>query len=329
MKVTYYFRSPASQYFSIERVFRTVIKSMPSDVEARVVYSKYGRGFLRRVYNMFEARRRQEDINHITGDVHYLAMLLDPARTVLTVHDCGILERLKGWRREIARLLWFEWPVRHVAMVTVISDRTRNDLLRYTSCPPSKITVIPNPIPPDFRLCLKPLSKELPDLLQVGTSDNKNVENVAMALRGIRCHLTVIGRLSARQVALLESCQVNYSAAADISDSEVLDRYRQCDAVVFCSTYEGFGMPIIEANAIGRPVVTSDIEPLRSIAGGAACLVDPHDVASMRAGIMRVLTDTTYRNQLIQLGILNAAQYDARAVALRYRELYGKLRGQT
>jgi glycosyltransferase involved in cell wall biosynthesis len=322
--ITYYYRKPSALY-SIERVFETIRHAMPASVVTRSVYCRYRRGLAGLLYNMAEARARQSEINHITGDIHYLAMALDRRRTLLTICDCVTLTHLRGWRRELARLIWYEWPTRCAAAVTVISERTKAELMSCTSCPESRITVVPVPLPPEFRPCRKPFSEKEPQLLQVGTRENKNVENVARALAGLECHLTIVGRLSDQQVSLLESNRIRYTALADLSDSEMLDAYRKTDIVLFCSTYEGFGMPIIEANGIGRPVIASDIDPLRDTAGGAACLVNPYEVESIRAGVRRVIDDAEYREELIARGFANASRFDAAAIAKRYADLYERL----
>lgn len=298
---------------------------MPASVVIRSVYCRFRRGLTGLLYNLVEARGRQSDINHITGDIHYLAIALDRRRTLLTICDCVTLTYLHGWRRKLARLIWYEWPTRCAAAVTVISERTKTELLSCTSCPESKITVIPVPLPPEFGACSKPFCEREPQLLQVGTRENKNIENVVRALAGIECHLTIVGRLSDPQISALKSNGVRYTELADLSDSEMIEAYRKADIVLFCSTYEGFGMPIIEANAIGRPVVASDIEPLRDTAGGAACLVNPNEVDSIRAGIRRVIEDAEYREELITRGFENAARFDPAAIAKRYSELYERL----
>lgn len=298
---------------------------MPAAVTVRKEYCRYRRGLSGYLYNMWEARRRQSDLNHITGDVHYLALALSGRRTILTIHDCGTLHQLTGWRRRWARLLWFEWPVRRVAAVTVISEATRRELLAVTSCPAAKVTVIPDPLPSGFSAHPKTRLHEVPRLLQIGTRANKNVERLAAALAGIPCHLTLVGHLTGQQRNLLDSNRVSYSSLADISDANLLSLYRDTDLVMFCSTYEGFGLPVIEAQGVGRAVVASDIEPIREIAGDAACLVDPYSFESIRAGVLRVLGDSRYREDLIARGFENAARFEARTVAGAYHKLYQKM----
>jgi glycosyltransferase involved in cell wall biosynthesis len=92
--------------------------------------------------------------------------------------------------------------------------------------------------------------------------------------------------------------------------------------VVFASTYEGFGLPIVEANATGRPVITSNICSMPEIAGSAACFVDPSDCSSIRQGILRVMNDDGYRADLIGRGLENVKRFRADTIAAQYAALY-------
>jgi glycosyltransferase involved in cell wall biosynthesis len=120
----------------------------------------------------------------------------------------------------------------------------------------------------------------------------------------------------------LEHSGIEHEWAAGLSDAEVAGKYREADLVVFCSTFEGFGMPIIEAQAVGRPVVTSNIEPMSEVAGGAACLVDPYDDHSMREGILRVIEEPAYREDLVRRGFENVKRFSAGEIGRRYVRLY-------
>ena len=319
--VTYFFRKQTI-FHSIERVFDTVIGAMPPRVSYRRVKSPFARGIFGRIVNIMHAWFHRDSINHITGDVQYLALGLPRRRTVLTVHDLASVKLTSGWRRELLRFLWFELPLRRVAAVTAISEATKRDILALTSCPESRISVIPNPLPTQFTFSPAADISDLPRLLQIGTTDVKNIGNLVRALNGVHCQLTIIGRLSKMQVALLAENKINYTTESGLTDSQIVEAYRRADIVVFCSIMEGFGMPIIEANAIGRPVVTSDIEPMRTVARGAACLVNPYDVGSIRAGIERVIGDSAYREELVRLGRINADRYSPSHVAAQYLSVY-------
>ena len=84
-------------------------------------------------------------------------------------------------------------------------------------------------------------------------------------------------------------------------------------------------MPIIEANAMGRPIVTSNIRPHCDVAGAAACLVNPYDVQAIRTGIQRVIDDAAYRDQLILAGFENVERYSSKRIAARYSAVYAEV----
>ena len=76
-----------------------------------------------------------------------------------------------------------------------------------------------------------------------------------------------------------------------LTDGELVEAYRRCDMVVFASLYEGFGLPILEAQAMGRPVITSNFRAMREAAGDGALLVDPYSVEAIRDAVLRIKRD--------------------------------------
>jgi glycosyltransferase involved in cell wall biosynthesis len=103
------------------------------------------------------------------------------------------------------------------------------------------------------------------------------------------------------------------------------DVYAEADIMLFPSVHEGFGLPIIEAQATGRPVLTSQLEPMISVSGGAACLVDPFNTESIRSGIQKIISDEPYRRELVEKGFKNVERFQLKQVALQYRDLYEEL----
>jgi glycosyltransferase involved in cell wall biosynthesis len=64
--------------------------------------------------------------------------------------------------------------------------------------------------------------------------------------------------------------------------------YAECDIVTFISLYEGFGLPILEACAVGRPLVTSCISPMNEIAEDAGVKVNPYNIFDIRRGLLKI-----------------------------------------
>lgn len=326
MRVTFFQKCPQGANFSIERLFGDVRRALPDSIDDRVAVSRFpSRGIWRRVYNVIEAAFHQGDVNHITGDVHFLTYLLNKKRTVLTILDCVTLERLHGIRKKVFLLLWYWLPEKRSKIITVISKSTKRELLRYINCDPEKIRVIPCCISEDIKPTPYTFNTRKPRILQVGTGKNKNILLLAEALKSSHCHLRIIGKLSDEQIETLKKFHIEYSSVANISDREIVKEYQKSDMLVFVSTYEGFGLPILEAQVTGRPVVTSNILSMPEVAGESACLVNPFDVQSIRAGILKVIEDREYRDSLVERGLRNAQRFNPTNIAHQYAEIYEEL----
>ena len=165
-------------------------------------------------------------------------------------------------------------------------------------------------------------------LLQVGTTYDKNLTRVVKACAGLPIQLSILGSLTASQREQLDCHGIDYEGFCDLTEDEVVALYAASDLVIFASTYEGFGLPILEAQAVGRPVLTSNLSPMREVAGGGALLVDPLNAEDIRSGLLRLMGDAGLRESLVSVGFRNVRQYSASAVAGHYAELYREVVGK-
>jgi len=326
IRITHFMRDRRIHARSIERVYEDVRAAIPDDCTVvEWVCKNPSKGLLGRLQDAWNARRAQTRVNHVTGDTHYLTFFLDHKQTVLTIHDLGSFQNSKGFKRFILYWFWFWLPVRFARVVVVVSEKTRRVLLDAVKCESDKVVVVHNPVSDEFQFHPKKFNSAHPRILQVGTAPNKNLERIVEAIAGIDCTLTIIGPLTSAQKKTLGHYQIKYENHVGLSRLALLAQYVEADLLMFVSTYEGFGLPIIEGNAVGRPVITSALEPMSEVAADAACLVDPYDANAIRAGLMRVITDDSYRKAMIFAGYRNAQRFRASVVAARYAEIYRKI----
>ncbi len=117
---------------------------------------------------------------------------------------------------------------------------------------------------------------------------------------GLDVHLRIIGEPSDADHRMLKQLGVEYSTQSKLTDAEMQEAYATSDFLLFASTLEGFGMPILEAQMVGLPVITSHIAPMNEVAGDGALLCDPLDSNAIRGCIERVTSDALLREELIQ-----------------------------
>lgn len=329
LSVQLYVRAPAENRHSIERVFKTVADHLPSDVHAVThTLQPSSLGVWGRLSALFHVRTRSPGVHHVTGDVHFLVLALPWRRTVLTVHDLVRLKELSGLRQLVYRLIWFSLPLRLAAAVTAVSDHTAQELLTEFPFVATKLHVITNPLPSGLMLSERPQTRSRRDrpmhpvILHVGTKTNKNLGLSIAVAKHLGAQLTILGPLDVDYREELEQLGVDYLAKHDVSDETLLEVYAGADLLLFPSFAEGFGMPIIEAQACCLPVVTSDVEPMRSVSGGAAVLIDPRAPEAAVEAVRRLLDDPDLIESLVEAGLANADRYSPRKVAEDYASVY-------
>jgi glycosyltransferase involved in cell wall biosynthesis len=323
IKVVFFFRKPFTDYFSIEELFGSIQSALPKTIDFENVYMKWpSKGLWLRFLNAWEAISKQAEINHITGDVHYIAAFLSKRKTILTIHDLEVLKRLKGVSRAVIKFFWFTMPAWRVKYITVISEYTKSELLKAVSIPSNKVIVIHNSVNPAIQWSPRPFNKTRPNILHIGTGHNKNLERLIEALDGLDIQLTIIGHLRGNQKELLNKHSIAFQNLFNLPYTEVVNQYKNADIVAFVSLYEGFGLPIIEANAIGRPVISSITTSMPEVAGDGALLVDPENKQQIRSAIVKLIEDDSFREDLILKGKKNVERFQPAYIAQKYADLY-------
>ncbi len=319
MKILYLNRAKKFGGFSFEELFIT-IKNNLIRCETVDFYDKTYSSFWK---NIKVVRKIKCDVIHITGGIGYYALFLPTKKTILTVHDTNHYEfDLKGIKKWVYGWLIYRLPIKNVKYVTVVSNHTKNNLIRFFGINEAKIKVIPNCSPEEFKENIKNILSKPTKILQIGTKPNKNLKRLIEAVKGLEVELIIIGKLTVELLELLKESKINYINKYNLTREEIYLEYVNCDIVAFVSLREGFGLPIIEANAIGRAIMTSDISSMPEVAGNSAHLVNPMNIEEIRNGIIKLTENDAYRNQLIANGVENAKKYSPNLIANYYKDLY-------
>jgi glycosyltransferase involved in cell wall biosynthesis len=203
------------------------------------------------------------------------------------------------------------------------SDATRADVLRYYRLPEAKVRVVRLGVDPAFfglprapeKLLLTVSTlhphKGLDALLQAFARFRGAHPDFRMVVAGLRgFHTAALERLR-EDLGLADSVEFT----GWIPREQIYDLYRRACAFLYPSTFEGFGMPVVEALAAGIPTACSNIEPLSAIAGDAALQFEPGNVEAIANAMARLVADDALRARLAAAGPLRAAAFSWTATA--------------
>ncbi|MBN2609711.1 MAG: glycosyltransferase family 4 protein [Candidatus Fermentibacteraceae bacterium] len=263
-------------------------------------------------------------------------------RTCITVHDLRYLEswRYVSLRRFILLKAFMGRSLARADSVVAVSSWTGGQLEERYALSGSKLSVIGNAVDPD-RFGTEGADGEhfqRPYLLSVGHLERrKNIRTLVEAFGKIADrwdgYLVLVGRdqgslgsikAAARKYGVRERLMIRQGLDFD----RLVQLYRNCEAVVCPSEYEGFGLTPLEGMAAGRPVVASDIPPHREVAGEAALYADPKDAGGFAASILKVIEDRSVSDVLVESGRervrMFSWQRSAEKLVSLYRELLGR-----
>ena len=308
--------------FSINKVTQTVVSCIKEKTEYYAPTYKGGViDILRNLYFIFVHRNKGE-FNHITGGIHYGILALIGCKSILTIHDTGMVDYhcASPFKKLLLKWLWFRLPLRYATKVVCISNETKKMVQRYTNR--KDIHVIYNAVDPSFRTLPRAFNSICPNILLIGTAPNKNVLNTLDALAGIHCHVTIIGELNDLMKKKLSRNSIKFTNKMNLSDDGIREEYENADIISFISKFEGFGMPIIEANKVGRPVICSAIPVLKEIGQNSALYVDPDNILEMKTGFETLINDETVRQTLVERGFKNVERFSISVIVPQWLNLY-------
>ena len=261
-------------------------------------------------------------------------------RQIVTIHDCAFIEQADCFSRSMAA--WYQWLLprlaRRVLRVLTVSEYSRNRLVELLRLDPAKVVAIPNGVSERFQPAAAETIAEtkrrlnLPEryLLSVGSLEpRKNLRRLLAAWRQIASDwpdvsLVVAGAKFSQRYrdAGLDDDAPRVFFTGYLADDDLPTVYSGAELFVYPSLYEGFGLPVLEAMACGAPVVCSQTTSLPEVAGAAALLVNPLDIAAITSGVAALLADPARRNTLRTLGKARAAQFTWERAAARTQQVF-------
>lgn len=313
--------------YSVGKVFRPIEKAMKGICivdSIEMPCCGYGiKSLYKNVKFVLNVLKKNDyDVIHITGTEHYLLPFLKRYTTVVTVHDLGFYTNFKkGLKQYFKYLLWIR-TLPMASYVTFISNKSKEEAEKFVKFGKGQVSVVYDPVDDDYIYTPKDINCTYPRILHIGTNMHKNLPRAITALSEFPCKLVIIGKINKSILDLLEDNNIDFENKYDLTDVEILDEYKRADLVSFPSLHEGFGMPIIEGQSIGRPVLTSNVTPMKEIAGNGAVLVNPEDVIDIRNGYVKLLANS---DMYIRKGLQNVKRFRLKKIVDQYLVIYNNL----
>ena len=239
------------------------------------------------------------------------------AKKVTTYHDVVPLKYPKWSHPKIVAVhkRRLELVEKEIDKVITVSNATKKDLIEVSRIPEEKITVIYEGPTADFK-----------------PQPEKKIEQFKRKYNLPKKFILAIGGIGERRnLSRIKEAAKDYNLVIagqtipwlDVSELEIL--YSSADALLYCSLYEGFGLPILDAFSVGCPVITSQVSSMPEVGGEAACYVDPLKVEEIKKKLDTLMKDENLRNEMINRGFKRLKEFSWEKCAIQTAEVYRSL----
>lgn len=287
-------------------------------------------------------RRSHADLYHNTRAVIPWRC---PCRSIMSIYDLAPFVFPDTFTKR--QRLYLQWTtkdgIRRADFIFTISDYSRTDIINRMHVAPEKIRTIYLGVTDRFHVIKDPTRLttfrerhhiDAPILLYLGTvQPRKNVDTIIRSFaqlkraRRIPHHLYIVGREGwlthgLKDLVHQEGVQDAVVFTGAVPDEEVPLFYNAADIFISPSSYEGFGLNILEAMACGTPVVTTAVSSIPEVTGDAALTVEPRDVQGTVDAVARLIDDPDLKALCIERGLARAKLFTWKAAAVQIAKMY-------
>jgi len=282
-----------------------------------------------------QIRLSWEFMTHKNPDILFVPAhtlpLIYPKKTVVTLHDLGFKHFPELYTP--TDILYHNWAmnhsIKHSSHIIAISEFTKKDILANYTIDPAKISVIYEGYNEEEFKPVKSKKPGLPYILFIGRlEEKKNIVGMIRAYwilrqeKNIRHQFILAGnpgfgseKIKAEIEKLPKEVKNDIILPGYVSQERYIELLKNADILFFCSFFEGFGLPLLEAMACGVPVVASNRTSIPEVTGKAALLVDPKKPFEMAVALSKIINDTATRNALISKGLTRATLFSWKKTA--------------
>jgi glycosyltransferase involved in cell wall biosynthesis len=309
-----------------------VALTLPASAELRIVGERHSGTYWEQV--TLPAQRRNGDLLFCPS---YVVPLASRGRTVLTHHGSyeAVPDAFPLVQRTRSRLI-YQLSARKADTVITVSESSKADIVRFYGVSPAKIRVIPNGVDAAFhrlddaedarKTRLRYVNGDRPYVLFVGkVTRRRNIPNLIEAFAMLRRErrfehaLLIVGsdtpELNVRQMARVSGVQDDVFHCEYATHEELVHIYNAADVFIYPSSYEGFGMPVLEAMACGTPTITLSNTAFLEFAQGAAFFASDASIELLRRALEEVLSSKELQTTLSIAGLERSRAYGWEGVA--------------
>lgn len=256
-------------------------------------------------------------------------------KKVVVIHDCAYSyfpEFKSTFSKIYFKLMYFSAKHFSKAIITV-SEFSKKELIEHYGIKPEKIVVVYEGVPklPDVddnfvQKVVEKFKLDHPYFLYVGNTRPR--KNIIGLLNGFKfflqkhsnCKLVLAGRIDNQFLNIKEKIKSLKLEEGVIQTDFILDEekvvlYKRAIALLFPSFYEGFGIPVIEAQSLGVPVITSNTSSLPEIGGNSVLYVNPYNINEISESMEKLFLNEDLRKNLIKKGYQNIKRFSYEKVA--------------